>query len=30
MSEPLRTDDFDGKAMFFVKDPDGLPVEIHE
>ena len=28
--EPLRTDAFDGKAMFFIKDPDGLPVEIHE
>lgn len=28
--EPLRTDDFDGRRMFFVKDPDGLPVEIHE
>lgn len=28
--EPMRTDTFDGKAMFFVKDPDGLPIEIHE
>lgn len=28
--EPLRTDTFDGKRLFFVKDPDGLPIEIHE
>ena len=28
--EEMRTDAFDGKAMFFVKDPDGLPIEIHE
>jgi len=28
--EELRTDAFNGRAMFFVKDPDGLPVEIHE
>lgn len=28
--EQMRTDTFDGKAMFFVKDPDGLPIEIHE
>lgn len=28
--EPLRTDPFDGGAMFFIKDPDGLPVEFHE
>ena len=28
--EPMRWDTFDGKAMFFVKDPDGLPIEIHE
>lgn len=28
--EPLRRDTYTGAAMFFVKDPDGLPVEIHE
>ena len=28
--EEMREDTFDGKAMFFVKDPDGLPIEIHE
>ena len=28
--EPLRRDALTGEAMFFVKDPDGLPVEIHE
>lgn len=28
--EDLRSDTFPGKAMFFVKDPDGLPIEIHE
>lgn len=28
--EPMRVDTITGKAMFFVKDPDGLPIEIHE
>lgn len=28
--EPLRRDTFTEAAMFFVKDPDGLPIEIHE
>ena len=28
--EPLRTDTCCGKLLFFVKDPDGLPIEIHE
>jgi glyoxylase I family protein len=28
--EPLRTDSFDGRKMTFVKDPDGLPIELHE
>ena len=28
--EPLRRDSFDGKKMTFVKDPDGLPIELHE
>ena len=28
--EPLRTDAFDGRKLFFVKDPDGLPIELHE
>ena len=30
LPEPLRRDAINGKAMFFVKDPDGLPIEIHE
>jgi len=28
--EPLRRDAINGKPMFFIKDPDGLPIEIHE
>ena len=28
--QELRHDTFTGDAMFFVMDPDGLPVEIHE
>ena len=28
--EPIRTDTFNGKKLFFVKDPDGLPIELHE
>jgi len=28
--EPLRQDSLTGERMFFVKDPDGLPIEIHE
>ena len=28
--EEIRTDSFDGKRMMFVKDPDGLPIELHE
>ncbi|NQX13754.1 VOC family protein [Microbacteriaceae bacterium VKM Ac-2855] len=28
--EPLRTDPHTGRAMFFVRDPDGLPIEIYE
>ena len=28
--EPIRRDSFDGKKMTFVKDADGLPVELHE
>ncbi|MCJ1673978.1 MULTISPECIES: VOC family protein [unclassified Rathayibacter] len=27
--EPLRTDPHTERAMFFLRDPDGLPVEIH-
>lgn len=27
--EPLRVDPHTGRAMFFVRDPDGLPIEIH-
>lgn len=29
-TEPVRYDDYTGKAMTFFKDPDGLPLEIHE
>ena len=29
-TEPVRTDDFTGEKMTFFKDPDGLPLEIHE
>ena len=28
--EPIRRDSFTGEAMTFVKDPDGLPIELHE
>ena len=28
--EPVRRDAFSGEKMTFVKDPDGLPVELHE
>ena len=28
--EVLREDSFDGRKMTFVKDPDGLPIELHE
>lgn len=28
--EPIRTDEFTGKKMTFFKDPDGLPLELHE
>ena len=28
--EPIRVDTFNGKKLFFVKDPDGLPIELHE
>ena len=28
--EPIRTDTFTGEAMTFFRDPDGLPIEIHE
>lgn len=28
--EEMRRDSFTGENMFFVKDPDGLPVEFHE
>ena len=29
-SEPIRRDTFTGEKMTFVKDPDGLPIELHE
>ena len=28
--EPIRMDEFTGKRMTFFKDPDGLPLELHE
>lgn len=28
--EPIRKDSFNGRSMTFVKDPDGLPIELHE
>ena len=28
--EPIRVDDFTGKKMTFFKDPDDLPLELHE
>ena len=28
--EPIRRDTFTGEQMTFVKDPDGLPIELHE
>ena len=28
--EPVRHDTFSGERMTFVKDPDGLPIELHE
>ncbi len=29
-AEPIRFDAFTGEKMTFVKDPDGLPIELHE
>ncbi len=29
-TEPVRSDDYTGKKMTFFKDPDGLPLEIHD
>ena len=28
--EPVRVDEFTGKRFFFMRDPDGLPIEIYE
>lgn len=28
--EPVRNDTFTGEKMTFFRDPDGLPIEIHE
>ena len=28
--EPIRLDTYTGKPMTFFRDPDGLPIEIHE
>ncbi|MED9969547.1 MAG: VOC family protein [Ruminococcus sp.] len=29
-TEPVRTDEYTGKRMTFFRDPDGLPLELHE
>lgn len=29
-TEPIRVDEFTDKKMTFFKDPDGLPLELHE
>lgn len=29
-TEPIRMDEFTGKKMTFFKDPDDLPLELHE
>lgn len=28
--EPIRIDEFTGKAFTFFKDPDGLPLEVYQ
>ncbi|SUO97682.1 SMU1112c/YaeR family gloxylase I-like metalloprotein [Suttonella ornithocola] len=28
--EPIRIDEFTGKSFFFIKDPDGLPIEFYQ
>lgn len=30
LCEPVRTDTFTSRKMTFFRDPDGLPIEIHE
>ena len=29
-TEPIRRDDYTGKKLTFFRDPDGLPLELHE
>lgn len=29
-TEPIRMDEYTGKRMTFFRDPDGLPLELHE
>ena len=29
-AEPVRTDEFSGKAFTFIADPDGLPIEFYQ
>jgi glyoxylase I family protein len=29
-SEEIRIDEFTNKALFFIEDPDGLPIEFYE
>ena len=28
--EPIRIDEYTGKPFFFIKDPDGLPLEFYQ
>ena len=28
--EPIRIDEYTGKQLFFIKDPDGLPLEFYQ
>lgn len=30
VSEPIRIDEFTGKAFTFIQDPDGLPIEFYQ
>ena len=30
VAEPVRTDEFTGKAFTFIADPDGLPIEFYQ
>jgi glyoxylase I family protein len=30
MAEPVRVDEFTGRRFTFIRDPDGLPIELYE